>query len=32
MVFAWVRIANPRAQSPRINPALGLTRVIFSLK
>lgn len=26
------RIANPRAQSPRINPARGLTRVVFSLK
>lgn len=26
------RIANPRAQSPRLNPALGLTRVVFSLK
>lgn len=26
------RIANPRDQSPRINPALGLTRVVFSLK
>jgi hypothetical protein len=26
------RISNPRAQSPRINPALGLTRVVFSLK
>ena len=26
------RIANPRAQSPRANPALGLTRVVFSLK
>lgn len=26
------RIATPRAQSPRINPALGLTRVVFSLK
>lgn len=26
------RIANPRAQSPRINPARGLTRVVFSFK
>ena len=26
------RTANPRPQSPRINPALGLTRVVFSLK
>ena len=26
------RIATPRAQSPRTNPALGLTRVVFSLK
>jgi putative zinc finger/helix-turn-helix YgiT family protein len=26
------RIANPRAQSSRINPARGLTRVVFSLK
>jgi DNA-binding transcriptional regulator YiaG len=29
---ALPRISNPRAQSPRINPALGLTRVVFSLK
>ena len=26
------RTASPRAQSPRINPARGLTRVVFSLK
>jgi len=26
------RIANPRAQSPRLNPALGLTRVVIMPK
>lgn len=26
------RIANPRPESPRINPARGLTRVVFNLK
>jgi len=29
---ASARIATPRAQSPRMNPARGLTRVVFSLK
>jgi hypothetical protein len=29
---ALPRMARRRAQSPRVNPALGLTRVVFSLK